>query len=453
MTSVEPRSILPADMISVETARERILERFEVLPAASLPLLDAVGLVLAEDARAGFDIPPLANTGMDGYAVRAVDTTGATYDAPRTLAVIGYLPAGSVYDGEVGPGQAVRIMTGAPIPSGADAVVPFEETDEYDWATRESARDPGSWQEHPRAEVRIDVAASVGANVRHAGEDIREGELVLPRGTVITPATVGVLASLGLDRARVYRRPRVAILSTGDELLRPGEPREPGKIYDANAFSLAAQVRAYGGEPRLLDVARDTVEALTARIREGLAGADLLVTSAGVSRGDFDVVKSVLAAEGEIGFWTVRMKPGKPLAFGSLRAPDGRLVPHLGLPGNPVSAMMTFELFGRPALFKMLGRLQSDPSAWERPTVRAVALDRIVNSDGRRFYARCIASQDERGRWQVRLTGPQGSGVLTSMAYANAYAICSEDRPAVEPGEECDVILVDRETPTPPASA
>lgn len=450
MTSTEPRSILPADMISVETARARILERFEVLPAAEVPLLDAVGLVLADDVPAGFDIPPLANTGMDGYAVRAADTDGATYDSPRTLEVIGYLPAGSVYEGEVGPGQAVRIMTGAPIPAGADAVVPFEETDEYDWTTRESARDPGSWQEHPRAEVRIDVAAAVGANIRHAGEDVREGELVLPRGTVIIPATVGVLASLGLDRVRVHRRPRVAILSTGDELLRPGEPREPGKIYDANAFSLAAQVRAFGGEPHILDVARDTIEALTARIREGLADADLLVTSAGVSRGDFDVVKTVLAAEGEIGFWTVRMKPGKPLAFGALRAPDGRLVPHLGLPGNPVSAMMTFELFGRPALFKLLGKLQSDADAWQRPTVRGIALERIVNSDGRRFYARCIASQDSEGRWQVRLTGPQGSGVLTSMAYANAYAVCPEDRPAVEVGEECDVILVDREAPVPP---
>ncbi|MGE3961350.1 MAG: gephyrin-like molybdotransferase Glp [Dehalococcoidia bacterium] len=449
MTSVEPRSILPADMISVETARARILGRFEVLPAVDAPLLDAQGLVLAEDVHAGFDIPPLANTGMDGYAVRAADTAGATYDSPRTLEVIGYLPAGSVYAGEVGPGQAVRIMTGAPIPPGADAVVPFEETDEYDWTTHESARDPGSWQDNPRAEVRIDVAAAVGANIRHAGEDVRDGGLVLAAGTVLGPAQIGVLASLGRDRARVHRRPRVAILSTGDELLRPGEPRDPGKIYDANAFSLAAQVRAFGGEPRILDVARDTVEALTARIQEGVSDADLLVTSAGVSRGDFDVVKTVLAAEGEIGFWTVRMKPGKPLAFGALRAPGGRLVPHLGLPGNPVSAMMTFELFGRPALFKLLGKLQSDPDAWQRPTVRGLALERIVNTDGRRFYARCLASQDEEGRWHVRLTGPQGSGVLTSMAFANAYAVCPEDRPAVEVGEECDVILVDRETPVP----
>jgi len=449
-TEPTTRSILPADMISVEDARARILERFGVLEAVDVPLLEARGLVLAEDVRAAFNIPPLANTSMDGYAVRAADTAGATFEEPRTLRVIGYLAAGSIYEGEVGPGEAVRIMTGAPIPAGADAVVPFEETDEYDWATRASARDPGAWQANPRAEVRIDVAAAEGANIRPAGEDVRDGELVLPRGTVIGPAQVGVLASLGLGRVPVYRRPVVAILSTGDELLRPGESQEPGKIYDANAFSLAAAVEALGGEPVILDVARDTVEALTARIREGLSRADLLVTSAGVSRGDFDVVKTVLAAEGEIGFWTVRMKPGKPLAFGALRAPDGRTVPHLGLPGNPVSAMMTFELFGRAAIFKMLGRLQDNPDAWQRPTVRGVALDRVVNTDGRRFYARCIASQDAEGRWQVRLTGPQGSGVLTSMAFANAYAVCPEDQPAVEVGDECEVILVDREAPVPP---
>lgn len=444
------RSILPADMISVEDARARILERFAPTPAEATPLLDALGLVLAEDVRAAFDIPPLANTGMDGYAVRAADTQGATYDTPKTLEVIGYLPAGSVYDGAVAEGQAVRIMTGAPIPTGADAVVPFEETDEYDWTTRESARNPGSWQDNPRTEVRIDVAAAEGANIRPAGEDVRTDELVLRRGTVIGPAQVGVLASLGLDRVAMHRRPVVAILSTGDELLRPGEPPAPGKIYDANAFGLAAAVTALGATPLVLDVARDTVEALTAPIREGLATADLLITSAGVSRGDFDVVKTVLAAEGEIGFWTVRMKPGKPLAFGTLRGDDDREVPHLGLPGNPVSAMMTFELFGRAAIFKMLGKLEAHPTAWERPTVRATALDRIANTDGRRFYARCIATQTPDGEWQVRLTGPQGSGVLTSMSLANAYAICPEDVPAIEAGDTCEVMLVDREAPIPP---
>lgn len=443
--STGTRSILPADMISVEEARARILDVFEVLPPEATPLLDAVGQVLAEDVVAGFSIPPLANTAMDGYAVRAEDTAGASYDSPLQLEVIGYLAAGSVFDGAVGHGQAVRIMTGAPMPDGADAIVPFEETDEDD-VNRDPSASPKSSDD---TTVRIDVEAKPGANVRAAGEDVREGEVVLRAGTVLQAAQVGVLASLGLDSVVVHRRPVVAILSTGDELLRPGQPLEPGKIYDSNAFALAAQVEAYGGVPRVLDVALDTVEALTARIREGLADADLLVTSAGVSRGDFDVVKTVLAAEGEVGFWTVRMKPGKPLAFGTFHAPGGRNVPHLGLPGNPVSAMMTFELFGRPAIFKLLGKLQHDPDAWERPVVRAAAEDRIANTDGRRFYARCHVDQDANGRWTARLTGPQGSGVLTSMSLANGYAVCPEDVAAIEPGEECDVILVDRERPVP----
>jgi len=440
-TKTGTRSILPADMISVEEARTRILEQFARLEAEETGLLDAVGQVLAENVVAGFNIPPLANTAMDGYAVRAEDTAGAKYEAPLKLEVIGYLPAGEVYDGHVGPGQAVRIMTGAPIPDGADAVVPFEETDEYDQSdgTTPGTKSEGIW-DPSRDAVRVDVEARPGANIRVAGEDVHEGETVLPEGTVIGPAQVGVLASLGHDRVQAYRRPVVAVLSTGDELLRPGEPLTPGKIYDSNTFSLAAQVRSFGGIPRVLDVARDTVEALTARIQEALTDADMLVTSAGVSRGDFDVVKTVLANEGQVGFWTVQMKPGKPLAFGTFRGESERSIPHLGLPGNPVSAMLTFELFGRAAIFKMLGK----EHAWPRPVIRAVTKDRIRNTDGRRFYARVFLDEED-GAAVVRLTGPQGSGVLTSMALASAFAICPEDRDSIEPGEECDVILVDRE--------
>ncbi|MCY4640355.1 MAG: molybdopterin molybdotransferase MoeA [Chloroflexi bacterium] len=419
-------------MISVEEARARILDGIGPLEAVEVPLLEALGQTLAAEVRSSLDIPPLANTGMDGYAVRAADTAGATPATPRELRIAGYLAAGGLYEGSVGPGEAVRIMTGAPIPAGADAVVPFEETDEQEQGA--------PWREAARPRVRVDVEARPGANIRPAAEDVRSGEVVMRAGTVVGEPQVGVLASLGLARARVVRRPRVAILSTGDELVRPGEPLRPGAIYDANAFSLAAQVLASGGRPQILEVARDTEEALTERIHEGLAGADLLVTSAGVSRGDFDVVKEVLAREGEIGFWTVRMRPGKPLAFGSFRqrhAGGERRVPHLGLPGNPVSAMMTFELFGRAVLYTMLGR-----DDWERPRVRATASERIDNPDGRRVYARAVVARRARGGYLARLTGPQGSGLLTSMARANGYAICPEDRAAVEPGEECEVLLV-----------
>ena len=440
-TKTGDRSILPADMISVEEARAQILSTMSPLNTVDCSLEQSLGLVLAEDIYSDLDIPPHPNTGMDGYAVRAEDTKNASYSEPTNLTVIGYLPAGAVFEGIVSHGQAVRIMTGAPMPDGADAVVPFEETDEYDWDTRESARLAGDWDQNPKNNVRIDVEAKPGANIRLAGEDIQEGVLVLRKGTVVGAPEIGVLASLGVNSVKCIRRPVVAILSTGDELVRPGESLAPGQIYDANSYSLAAQVTAFGGEALVLDVSKDTIEALTLNINKGLKEADLLVTSAGVSRGDFDVVKTVLAQQGEIGFWTVRMKPGKPLAFGVLEDSEGKQVPHLGLPGNPVSAMMTFELFGRPAIFKLAGRLITNVDAWERPRVTAIAGDRLKNTDGRRFYARCLLEKEPEGVI-ARLTGSQGSGVLTSMMLADGYAVCPEDKDSIEIGEEVEVIVV-----------
>jgi molybdopterin molybdotransferase len=420
-----------SSMISVEEARDRILAYFSRLEPERKPLLDALGQVLADDVVAPFDIPPLDNTAMDGYAVRAADTTGASETSPVELRVIADLAAGYVLETPVGPGEAVRIMTGAPVPPGADAIVPFEETDEALRGINEAAPRPGV--------VRVLKAARPGANIRYRGEDIRKDAVVIPAGRVLRPSEVGVLASIGLTHVSVIRRPVVAILSTGDEITPPGEPLQPGRIYDANAYSVAALVRKYGGIPRILGIARDTVEDLTARIREGL-DADMLVTSAGVSRGDFDVVKDVLAREGNIDFWTVRMRPGKPLAFGAFTAPDGRRVPHLGLPGNPVSSMVSFELFGRPAIFTMLGR-----SDWERPTVRAISRDHVRNPDGRRFYARCIVTRGDDGQWYADLTGPQGSGMLTSMSAANALAVIPENVPAANPGDEITCIMLDWE--------
>ncbi len=418
-------------MISVEEALERILSFVHRLEPEEQPLLDALGQVLAEDVKAEFDIPPLDNTAMDGYAVRAADTFGASEADPVRLRVAGELAAGYIFDGEVTPGSAVRIMTGAPIPRGADAVVPFEETDE---AKAAPAHRFGSFGKPP-AEVAVLRAARPGANIRRAGEDVLKQTVVLREGAVLGPAQAGLLASIGRAGVRVYRRPVVAILSTGDELLEPGEPMAPGKIFDSNAYSVSAMVREAGGVPRRLGIAPDTILALTAKLRSGL-DADLLITSAGVSRGDYDVVKDVLAKEGEVDFWTVRMRPGKPLAFGAFPAGDRR-VPHIGLPGNPVSSMITFELFGRPALYKMLGK-----SGWERPRVRAVAEERIENTDARRVYARAILSQ-RGGRYYASLTGPQGSGILTSMALANALAVVPEDVPAIEPGEEVECLVLD----------
>jgi len=414
-------------MISVEEARERILAFFERLPPEEKPVLDAQGQVLAEDVTAGFDIPPLANTSMDGYAVRAADTSGASDSSPVRLRVIAELAAGYVSEAEVTAGTAVRIMTGAPIPRGADAVVPFEETDEPE------GRGAGSFAKGAPY-VGVLKTASAGANVRPAGEDVQRGDIVLRRGATLGPAQIGVLASLGQATVRVYRRPVVAVLSTGDELLEPGAPLAPGKIYDSNAYSISAMVTEAGGIPKRLGIATDTIEALTVKLRSGL-DADMLITSAGVSRGDYDVVKDVLVKEGQIDFWTVRMRPGKPLAFGAFPSGDRR-VPHLGLPGNPVSSMMTFELFGRPAIYKMLGK-----SGWERSAVRAVAEERIENYDSRRVYARAVLTQRD-GQYYATLTGSQSSGALTSMALANALAVVPEDIAAIEPGDEVTCLLL-----------
>ena len=420
-------------MISIEEALERILAYVDVLPSEERALLEALGQVLDEDIAADFDIPPLDNTAMDGYAVRAADTSGASPDSPSELRVVGEVAAGYQYEGEVDRGTAVRIMTGAPVPAGADTIVPFEETDEP------FERPPQGTHRVQATTVRIFKEARVGANIRRAAEDVSAGEAVVQRGTVLRASEIGVIASLGRAFVRVIKRPVVAVLSTGDELLAPGEPRSGARIYDANAHSVASLVQRYGGIPRLLGIARDTVEALTARIREGL-DADMLVTSAGVSRGDYDVVKEVLAREGEIDFWTVAMKPGKPLAFGCFypEGDGGRRVPHLGLPGNPVSSMVAFELFGRPAMMKMMGKRD-----WRRPLVRAIAVDRIVNHDDPRvFLARCFVTERE-GRYYASLTGSQGSGILTSMMRANALTIIPVDVDVVEPGEEIQVLMLD----------
>ncbi|MEX0762547.1 MAG: gephyrin-like molybdotransferase Glp [Dehalococcoidia bacterium] len=416
-----------AEMLSVEEARERILSYFSTLPPADTPLLDTLGQVLAEDLHATFDIPPLANSAMDGYAVRSADLQEASESAAVTLPVSGSVAAGELPASPIAPNTAVRIMTGAPLPEGADSVVPFEDTDE---AQRRSSDDMADM-------IGLKLRVEPGDNVRPAGEDVHRGELVLKKGTVMRPGEIGVAASLGLQSVHVIRRPTVAIISTGDELLEPGEPHQPGKIYNSNAYTTAAEVKKYGGIPNIIGIARDTVESLTSALEKAL-DADMVVTSAGVSKGDYDVVKDVLAQRGKIALWSVRMRPAKPLAFGTLDAPGGRKVPHLGLPGNPVSAMVAFEQFGRPAINLMMGR-KFQP----RPSIQAVLDDPIYNHDGRRVYARVVVYLDGEGVYHARTTGNQSSGVLTSMAAANGLAICPHDIASMKPGETATVEMLD----------
>jgi len=402
-------------ILSVEEALVRVLAAFQPLPPERVPVLETLGRVLAEDIYADMDIPPLTNTAMDGYAVRAADTAGASPERPVRLRIIHDLAAGYTTDVAVVPGTAIRIMTGAPIPPGADAVVRFEDT------------------ERGREWVNIFKGVSVSKNVRQAGEDVKKGQLILPRGTAVRPQEVGMLAALGHKETRVHRRPQVAILATGDEVIEVDAPWQPGKIRNANSYSNAAQVICYGGVPVLLGIACDDVAELTAKIRAGLEqGADLFLTSGGVSVGDFDVVKTVLAAEGEMGFWRVRMKPGKPLAFGHIQG-----VPLLGLPGNPVSAMVSFELFARPAILKMLGKTRLD-----KPTVEATLLDEVRRKDDRRHYLRVVVEERE-GKYFARLAGDQGSGILLSMVQAQGLAVIPEDADHLPAGARVQVMMLD----------
>lgn len=413
-------------MISVEEALAEILSHVRPLDPERVAVLDALGRVLAEEIVSDIDIPPFDNSAMDGYAVRAADVAGASPESPVRLAVTGSVAAGYVSSGRVEPGTAIRIMTGAPLPDGADAVVPFEDTGDMD-------RSKEARLEEPASEIEVRRAVHARDNTRPAGEDIRRGEVAMSPGRVIRPQEIGVLASLGRETVLVHRRPRVAILATGDELLEIHEPLAPGKIRNSNEYTNAALVTRTGGIPIRLGIARDTEADLTAKIRQGLEqGADLFLTSGGVSVGDYDVVKDVLGTEGEMQFWQVNMKPGKPLAFGLLSGG----VPLIGLPGNPVSAMVSFEQFARPAILKMLGHRDLD-----KPTVRAI-LDEPVTNSGRRGFIRVVVERRADG-YHARTTGEQGSGVLTSMAKANGLAIVPEGILRVEAGSELVVQMLD----------
>jgi molybdopterin molybdotransferase len=418
-------------MISVEEALDKVLSCIEVLEPERKPILDCLGQVLAEDVYSTIDIPPLDNSAMDGYALRAEDTRGASESSPKYLVVVGEVAAGSMPAKEVGRGTAIRIMTGAPLPEGADAVVQFENTDEI--GRKSSGKD--------LSHIGILCQAKKGLNVRRRGEDVAKGELVLKKGRVLRPQEIGALASLGRSTALVVRRPIVAILATGDELIDVDQPLPPGKIHNSNTYTIAAAVSRYGGIPRILGIGRDSVQSLTEKIDEGL-DADMLITSGGVSKGDYDMVKDVLGEQGEIGFWTVSMKPGKPIAFGVINKVEGRKnrkVPHLGLPGNPVSSMVTFEQFARPAILKMMGK-----EVLAKPTIRAIIDDDIASTDARRVFARVVVTR-RGGQYHASVTGPQGSGMLTSMVKANGLAVIPESSNGAKAGDVVEVQMLDWE--------
>jgi molybdopterin molybdotransferase len=395
-------------VLSVEQALEQILGRVRTLSVERVSLLAALGRVLAEPITSTREIPPWANSSMDGYAVRAIDTASRT----TRLLVLGRITAGSLPEGAVGPGEAIRIFTGAPMPPGADAVVPQEDVQ----------IEGGS--------IAIARPVEAGAYVRPRGEDVRPGDRVLEVGHIIGPAEVGLLATLGWARVGVYRRPRVAILSTGNELADLGQEPAPGQIPNTNTYTLMAQTLEAGGEPINLGVAPDDLSAIEGRLHAARA-ADMLVSSAGVSVGDLDLVKSALERLGaELHLWRVSMRPGKPITFGSLH---GR--PIFGLPGNPVSAMVTFELFVRPALRQMMGH-----PPFDRMRIVAAAAEPISNPGHRRGYLRVVLAPAGE-RYAARLTGDQGSAILRSMVEGDGLAVVPGDT-TIAKGGNVDVIVL-----------
>ena len=402
-------------MLSAEEARRIILENVGAVGLEKLPLPCCLRRVLGEEIVSGVDIPPLDNSAMDGYAVRVADVKSASPNHPALLEVVEELPAGKVSTRSLKEKEAIRIMTGAPIPSGAEGVVMVEETE----------KDGG--------QVRVFRGIRPGENIRCRGEDLQKGMRVLGPGTLLGPAEIGVLASLNRATLLVHRRPRVAVLATGDELIEVGQEMSPGKIVSSNTYSLTAQVRQCGGIPIDLGIARDELTALKGKLEEGCE-ADLLISSGGVSMGDYDLVKEALTQmNGEVKFWRLAIKPGMPTAFGLLKGK-----PFFGLPGNPVSSMVCFELFARPALLKLGGH-----SHLSRPAIQAITEEEIVKKPGRRHFLRVMLERRE-GDVYARITGDQGSGILTSLSSAHGLAVIPEEVSRIKAGERVKVLLLDK---------
>ncbi len=394
-------------MISFEEAKQRILAAAPSPRYEQVLLPDALGRVLGEDIHARRDAPPWDNTAVDGFAVRAADTVGAGAETPVTLDIIETVPAGAMPARTVSPGTACRIMTGAPMPAGADAVVMVEDTRSTD--TR----------------VTILAPADPADNVRPQGEDVKNGSVVLAAGTTLKPAHLGMAAQVGRSLFRVSRRPVVGILSTGDELAELDEPVTKNKILNVNSHALSAQVAEAGAIPLRLGIAKDTPEAIRAGIQSGL-DCDILLISGGVSMGDFDFVKPIMdELGGGLDFWKVRIKPARPLAFGVIGS-----VPTFGLPGNPISSMVSFELFVRPFIRQAMGH-----ATLNRPVIQARLTEPVRKKAGRRFFLRAIVGRDENGH-TCRTTGPQGSGMLTSMVLADGLIDLDESRDGPIPAGE-----------------
>jgi len=384
-----------------------------VLACERLPIRDCLGRVNNEAVKSPHNVPPLPNSAMDGYAV-TIASLGQ--GAITELEDIGTAFAGTPFEGSCDPGQCVRIMTGALIPDGADAVIMQEQT-----------------EINAAGKVRVDSDHRDGENIRQAGEDVKQGEIVIEAGARLSPADLGVLASLGLSQLQVKRKPVVAFFSTGDELVSVGTPLEPGKIYDSNRYSLHGMLSGMAVDIIDLGVVRDDLDCMREALTKASTQADLIISTGGVSVGEADFIKPALADLGTTEFWKIAIKPGRPLTFGQINASI-----FMGLPGNPVAVMVTFSQFVVPAIEALAGANPKRPALF-----RARALDQMRKKPGRYEFQRGIATLDDNNAWQVARTGQQGSGILTSMSRANCFIVLSDDNAGVEPGDEVDIQFFD----------
>lgn len=410
------------NLLNVDEAITQILASIQTVNTETIEFDTANGRILAEDVVAAINLPPFANSAMDGFAIKAEDSHDASPANPAVLRVTQDIPAGSTSQQTLQSGEAARIMTGAPLPEGANAVIPVEDTD-ADFSQLGDAPLPET--------VQLLRTVKPGNAVRPIGENVRAGDTILTRNTIISPAAIGMLAAIGQSTVNVYRAPRVAIVSSGDELVDVQDTLTPGKIRDVNSYTLAALVRANGGQPMRIPIAKDTPQSIRAMFDAALAQKpDLIISSAGVSVGAADYVRAILDEIGEIGFWRINLRPGKPLAYGNIQG-----VPFFGLPGNPVSAMVTFEVLVRPALNKLRGQRTATAATVEAITAHP------IHSDGRRTYVR-VTLKREANTFLASETGTQSSGALLSMVLADGLLIVPEGQKTVAAGERMTVQLL-----------
>lgn len=408
-------------MISLEEARELVTSKVRPMPIETVPVLDAVGRVCASEVRSDIDVSPFAHSAMDGFALRASELEGASKDDPKTLKVVGAIGAGDVFEGSIGAGECVRIMTGACLPADADAVVKYENVDYM-------GGDGGAG-----TEVAFDAPAKVGDNVRAAGEEAKAGEVIVRPGEVVSCAGVGYLASCGALQIDTYARPRVAVMATGSELVPPSEVPGPGHIRESNAYAIAACIRAAGAEAAMLPIVKDDYDELARAVKSAASEFDFVITTGGAANGDFDFIKKVVASEGELLMTLVNMRPGKAQTFGFV---DG--TPVFGLPGNPAAAYCGFEMIIRPALRKMQGYPHL-----EHPCVTARLTHDVRKRDPRRIFMRSTLTKGADGGFDVTPASNQSSGLFGVIQRSNCMAIMPEGLDSKKAGDEVRCVLLD----------